>query len=82
LYISSALTGGGAPAHPSPSPAGIAGGLNRAFKTPSFVWQIWQLFGPAAIVNDDGKKKVRQMTDHAMNFNIINTPCRSFRTQE
>jgi hypothetical protein len=41
----------------------MAGGLNNAFKAPSFVWQIWQLLMPVAMVDVDGKKKTRSKTE-------------------
>jgi hypothetical protein len=59
----------------------MAGGLNNAFKAPSFVWQIWQLLMPVAMVDEDGKKKTRRRTDHKMNIAFINTPRRSYRQQ-
>jgi hypothetical protein len=57
----------------------MAGGLNRAFRTPSLVWQTWQLLVPVAIVDEDGKKKTRRRTDHKTNIAFINTPRRSYR---
>jgi hypothetical protein len=56
----------------------MAGGLNSAFKTPSFVWQSWQLFVPVAMVDEDGKKKVRRRTDHKTNIAFMDTPRRSY----
>ena len=81
MYICSALTGGGAPAHPSPSLALMAGGLYKAFRTDSFVWQILQLFVLSAMVDDDGKERTRRRTNHKMNIALINTPRRSYRQQ-
>jgi hypothetical protein len=46
--MSSGRTGGGAPAHPSPSPAGMGGGLCRDFIKESLVWHMMQLFVSAA----------------------------------
>jgi hypothetical protein len=59
----------------------MAGGLYKAFKTPSFVWQIWQLPLLSAMVDEDGKKKTRRRTDHKTNIAFINTPRRSYRQQ-
>jgi hypothetical protein len=60
----------------------MAGGLYKAFKTASCVWQIWQLFVPVAIVDEDGKKKTRRRTDHKTKTAFIDTPHRLYRQQE
>jgi hypothetical protein len=55
----------------------MAGGLYKAFKTSSFVWQIWQLFVPVATVDEVGKRKTRRRTEHKTNTGLIGTPHRS-----
>jgi len=52
----------------------MAGGLNSAFKIPSFVWQSWQLLVPVEVVDEDGKERTSRRTDHKTNIAFINTP--------
>jgi hypothetical protein len=73
LYISSALTGGGAPAHPSPSLACIAGGLKRNFSILSLVWQIWQLSLSAVSVEEDGKKRMVKRVNTKIRFIVMSS---------
>jgi len=74
LYISSALTGGGAPAHPSPSLGGNWGGLYIDFMICSFVWQVMQLLGFAAKAGPYPSSKAPISKEKKFRFNVMKPP--------
>lgn len=65
LYLSFARTGGGAPAHPSPSLAGRGGGLCNDFISDSSAWHVTHVLGVAAKMSElqnVTRNRARQIT--------------------